>query len=70
MTNSNMKPVVLRVVVDDISQLAEGDLIVRRTVELASLNSELKEYEKKCFATDARLSHFAIGSEPALKTRA
>ncbi|EJD41261.1 hypothetical protein AURDEDRAFT_115525 [Auricularia subglabra TFB-10046 SS5] len=75
MTNANMKLVVLRVVVDDISQLPkqqleEGEFIVRRTIELASLSSELKEYEKKGFAIDARLSHFAIGYELALKTKA
>ncbi|KZV92270.1 hypothetical protein EXIGLDRAFT_718552 [Exidia glandulosa HHB12029] len=75
MTNANMKLVVLKVVVDDISQLPkqkleDGEFITRRVVELAALPALLKDYETKGFVVDARLAHFAIGYDLALKTKA
>lgn len=72
MTNANMKLVVLSVTLDSDApspkpKLEEGEHIVKRVVELDGLNAELKEYEKRGFAVDARLAHFAAGWEMANK---
>jgi len=70
MTNANMKLVVLKVLLADYPsspkpKLDEGEHIVKRIVELDSLNAELKAYAARGFAIDARLSHFASGWEIA-----
>ncbi|KAG6878765.1 hypothetical protein C0993_008064 [Termitomyces sp. T159_Od127] len=70
MTNANMKLVVLTVTLDDKLELPEqkldpGEFIVPRIVELAKLKSELKDYDKRGFVIDARLSHFATGYDLA-----
>ncbi|TFK73470.1 hypothetical protein BDN72DRAFT_814399 [Pluteus cervinus] len=80
MTNANMKLVVLNVTLDDKLETPEqkldtGEFIVTRVVELAKLEEILEEYDTKAstsltlggFVVDARLSHFAIGYQAALK---
>ncbi|KAG0706413.1 NUDIX hydrolase domain-like protein [Suillus ampliporus] len=66
MTNANMKLVVLSVLLEDkletpVPHLDDGEHIITRVVELDQLDAELKAYDKKGFAVDARLSHFAAG---------
>ncbi|KAH7096208.1 NUDIX hydrolase domain-like protein [Auriculariales sp. MPI-PUGE-AT-0066] len=70
MTNANMKLVVVRVEAESIEQLPlqhldEGEFITRRIVALKDLSQELKAYEAKGFAVDARLAHFAAGYDLA-----
>lgn len=72
MTNANMKLVILDVRLEDklevpVQKLDAGEFIVKRVVELAKLEEELIEYDKKGFVVDARLSHFAMGYQMALK---
>jgi len=72
MTNANMKFVILNVTLQDDApspkqKLESGEHIVKRVIELDSLNAELKAYDKRGFAIDARLSHFASGWEMARK---
>lgn len=66
MTNANMKFVIANVTLEDKltkpkQKLEAGEFIVTRVVELSKLHEELKEYAKKDFVVDARLSHFAMG---------
>ncbi|KAI5121949.1 hypothetical protein M0805_002020 [Coniferiporia weirii] len=66
MTTANMKLIVLGVTFPDQLELSEakledGEHIVKRVVDLTKLYDELQEYDKKGFAVDARLSHFASG---------
>lgn len=66
MTNANMKLVTLEVLLENSLELPEqklekGEFIINRVVELARLSEELKDYDKKGFVVDARLSHFASG---------
>jgi len=75
MSSANMKLVVLDVPLDGDMEspdqnLEDGESIVRRAIELRNLNKELKEYEKKGFVVDARLSHFAAGFDLAERLRA
>ncbi|KAF9002000.1 NUDIX hydrolase domain-like protein [Cyathus striatus] len=70
MTNANMQLVTVEVELDDHLKMPEpkldaGEFIVKRIVEISKLNEELKEYDRKGFVVDARLSHFAIGYETA-----
>ncbi|KAJ8583335.1 hypothetical protein M405DRAFT_514708 [Rhizopogon salebrosus TDB-379] len=70
MTNANMKLVVVTVLLEDkletpVPHLDDGEHIVTRVVELDKLDAELKEYGKKGFIVDAKLSHFAAGYEMA-----
>ncbi|KIJ99558.1 hypothetical protein K443DRAFT_679821 [Laccaria amethystina LaAM-08-1] len=70
MTNANMKLVTLEVLLDNSLELPEqklekGEFIISRVVELAKLSEELKDYDKKGFVVDARLSHFASGYQMA-----
>ncbi|KZT66842.1 hypothetical protein DAEQUDRAFT_674376 [Daedalea quercina L-15889] len=74
MTTANMKLVAVDVPFPDkleqsAQKLDPGEYITARIVELAKLSEELKEYEKKGFVIDARLSHFAIGIEMAERLR-
>ncbi|TFY68078.1 hypothetical protein EVJ58_g1239 [Rhodofomes roseus] len=74
MTTANMKLVAVDVPFPDkleqsAQKLEPGEYITARIVELAKLSDELKEYEKKGFVVDARLSHFAIGIEMAERLR-
>ncbi|KAG1832808.1 NUDIX hydrolase domain-like protein [Suillus variegatus] len=66
MTNSNMKLVVVSVLLEDKLEtptpcLDDGEHIITRVVELDQLDTVLKAYDKKGFVVDARLSHFAAG---------
>ncbi|KAL5486338.1 hypothetical protein ACEPAI_7384 [Sanghuangporus weigelae] len=66
MTTANMKHIVLGVTFPDELELSEaqlddGEHITKRVVELTRLYDELQEYDRKGFAVDARLSHFASG---------
>ncbi|KAL5526259.1 hypothetical protein ACEPAF_7982 [Sanghuangporus sanghuang] len=66
MTTANMKHIVLGVTFPDELELREaklddGEHITKRVVELSRLYDELREYARKGFAIDARLSHFASG---------
>ncbi|GLB35211.1 putative Nudix hydrolase family protein [Lyophyllum shimeji] len=66
MTNANMKLVVVNVTLPDQMEfprqkLDVGEFISTRVVELAKLETELKEYAKNGFVVDARLAHFAFG---------
>ncbi|KAI0272525.1 NUDIX hydrolase domain-like protein [Gloeopeniophorella convolvens] len=75
MTTANMKLVILDVPLDGDMEspdqhLEDGEAIVRRAVEVKNLYRELKEYEKKHFVVDARLSHFAAGFDLAERLRA
>ncbi|OCH95250.1 hypothetical protein OBBRIDRAFT_831097 [Obba rivulosa] len=70
MTTANMKLVMVEVPIPDKLEMPEqkldvGEFITARVVEISKLAAELKEYEKKGFAVDARLSHFASGFELA-----
>jgi len=72
MTNANMKLVVIKVALSEHpsspkAKLDEGEYIAKRIVELDTLNAELKAYESRGFAVDARLAHFASGWELANK---
>jgi len=72
MTNANMKLVTVDVPFPDRLEMYDqkldaGEFITRRIVEIRSLTRELAEYERKGFAVDARLSHFAAGFDMALK---
>jgi len=74
MSTANMKLVVLDVPLEGDMEspdqnLEDGEAIVRRAIELRSLNKELKEYEKRGFVVDARLSHFAAGFDLAERLR-
>jgi ADP-ribose pyrophosphatase len=74
MTTANMKLVMLSVVLEDMmetpdAKLDAGEFIVKRVVELATLNEELKLYDTKGFVVDARLSHFAYGYDMAQRIR-
>jgi len=74
MSTANMKLVVLDVPLNGDMEspdqnLEDGETIVRRAIELRSLNTELKEYEKRGFVVDARLSHFAAGFALAERLR-
>ncbi|KAJ3565095.1 hypothetical protein NP233_g7865 [Leucocoprinus birnbaumii] len=66
MTNANMKFIIVNVTLEDKlvmpkQKLEAGEFIVPRIVEVYKLHDELKEYAKKGFVVDARLSHFAMG---------
>jgi len=66
MTNANMILVLANVTLDDNLELPKqkleaGEFITPRVIELPKLHDELKEYAKKGFMVDARLSHFATG---------
>ncbi|KAF8078205.1 NUDIX hydrolase domain-like protein [Lyophyllum atratum] len=70
MTNANMKLVIVNVVLPDQMEfpkqkLDAGEFISTRVLELAKLNTELKEYARNGLVVDARLSHFAIGYDLA-----
>ncbi|KAJ6611786.1 NUDIX hydrolase domain-like protein [Mycena sp. CBHHK59/15] len=70
MTTANMKLVVLNVDLADKMETPEqkleaGEFIIKRVVELAKLNDELKAYDAKGFVVDARLAHWASGYEMA-----
>ncbi|KAG8898899.1 hypothetical protein FRB99_007080 [Tulasnella sp. 403] len=70
MTNANMRLVVLKVLLSDHpsspkAKLDEGEHIVKRVVELDSLHEELRKYDERGYAVDARLSHFAAGWQMA-----
>ncbi|KAJ7273410.1 NUDIX hydrolase domain-like protein [Mycena rebaudengoi] len=70
MTTANMKLVVLAVELADKLETPEqkleaGEFIVKRVVEIAKLNEELKAYDAKGFVVDARLSNWASGFEMA-----
>ncbi|KAF8185047.1 NUDIX hydrolase domain-like protein [Mycena galopus ATCC 62051] len=72
MTTANMKLVVLNVELADKMETPEqkleaGEFIVKRVVELAKLNDELKAYDAKGFVVDARLAHWASGFELACR---
>lgn len=74
MSTSNMKLVVLDVPLNGAMEspdqnLEDGEAIVRRAIEVRNLSKELKEYEKKDYIVDARLSHFAAGFELAERLR-
>ncbi|PCH38772.1 hypothetical protein WOLCODRAFT_66332 [Wolfiporia cocos MD-104 SS10] len=74
MTTANMKLVAVDVPFPDQLEVSEqkldaGEFITTRIVELPKLAAELKEYEKKGYVVDARLSHFASGYEMAEKLR-
>ncbi|KAI9440596.1 NUDIX hydrolase domain-like protein [Lactarius indigo] len=74
MSTSNMKLVVLDVPLSGAMEspdqnLEDGEAIVRRAIEVRNLSKELKEYEKKGYMVDARLSHFAAGFELAERLR-
>ncbi|EGN98038.1 hypothetical protein SERLA73DRAFT_138283 [Serpula lacrymans var. lacrymans S7.3] len=74
MTNANMKLVIVNVPMKDKletpnSKLDAGEYIVKKVVELDKLFDELKEYDKKGFVVDAKLSHFASGYAIAQKVR-
>jgi ADP-ribose pyrophosphatase len=75
MTTANMKLVIVSVVLEDKmenpdAKLDVGESIVKRIVELATLNDELKLYDMKGFVVDARLSHFASGYDMARRIQA
>ncbi|KAF7778916.1 hypothetical protein Agabi119p4_3261 [Agaricus bisporus var. burnettii] len=66
MTSANMKLVIANVLLDDKLELPEqkleaGEFIKCRVVDLDKLHDELKEYARKGFIVDARLSHLATG---------
>lgn len=66
MTTANMKLIVAQVTMQDKLEspepkLESGEFIVKRIIELAKLDDELKAYAAKGFVVDARLSHFASG---------
>ncbi|KXN90446.1 hypothetical protein AN958_04118 [Leucoagaricus sp. SymC.cos] len=66
MTNTNMKLVLANVTLKDRlvlppQKLEVGEFITPRVVQLSKLHTELREYAKKDFVVDARLSHLAIG---------
>lgn len=66
MTTANMKVVIVNVTMEDElnlpkQKLEAGEFIVVRVVELSKLHEVLREYAKKDFVVDARLSHFAMG---------
>lgn len=70
MTTANMKLVVLNVELVDKMEAPEqkleaGEFIVKRVVELAKLNDELRAYDSKGFVVDAKLAHWASGYEMA-----
>ncbi|KZP29978.1 hypothetical protein FIBSPDRAFT_815660 [Athelia psychrophila] len=70
MTTANMQLAVLSVTMEDKlerpeAKLEPGEFIVTRIIELAKLNEELKAYDAKGFAVDARLFNFASGYEIA-----
>jgi ADP-ribose pyrophosphatase len=70
MTNANMQLVTVEVEVDDHLKMPEpkldaGEFIVKRVIQISKLNEELKEYDRKGYVVDARLSHFANGYEMA-----
>jgi len=75
MTNANMKLVVVCV---DLANKMEtpqqkldaGEFIVKRVVEIAKLNDELKKYDAKGFVVDAKLAHWAAGYEMARRIAA
>jgi len=74
MSTANMKLVVLDVPLEGDMELPDqkleaGESIVRRAVEVRNLYKELKEYERKGFLVDARLSHFAAGFDLAERLR-
>ncbi|KAN0130924.1 NUDIX hydrolase domain-like protein [Lactarius tabidus] len=74
MSTANMKLVVLDVPLEGDMEspdqkLEDGEAIVRRAIELRSLNKELKEYENRGFVVDARLSHLAVGFDLAERLR-
>ncbi|KAF8269790.1 NUDIX hydrolase domain-like protein [Lactarius quietus] len=74
MSTANMKLVVLDVPLEGDMELPDqkleaGESIVRRAVEVRNLYKELKEYERKGFVVDARLSHFAAGFDLAERLR-
>jgi len=74
MTSANMKLVIVSVLLEDKmetpdAKLDPGEFIVTRVVELATLNDELKLYDKKGFVVDARLSHFASGYDMAQRIK-
>ncbi|KZT03591.1 uncharacterized protein LAESUDRAFT_729170 [Laetiporus sulphureus 93-53] len=74
MTTANMKVVTVDVPFPDklemsAQKLDAGEHITVRIVELTKLAQELKEYGKKGFVIDARLSHFAHGYEMAQRIR-
>ncbi|PIL23702.1 hypothetical protein GSI_13451 [Ganoderma sinense ZZ0214-1] len=70
MTNANMKLVTVDVPFPErlempAQKLEPGEYITARIVEISKLSAVFKEYEKKGFVIDARLSHFASGFEMA-----
>jgi len=70
MTTANMKLVVVNVDLPDKMEAPEqkleaGEFIVKRVVELAKLNDELRAYDEKGFVVDAKLAHWASGYEMA-----
>ncbi|KDQ60555.1 hypothetical protein JAAARDRAFT_125146 [Jaapia argillacea MUCL 33604] len=72
MTTANMKLVAVNVSFPGELETSEqkldaGEYIVKRVVELAKLNEELKAYDKKGYVVDARLSHFAAGYDMAVR---
>ncbi|CCM04864.1 uncharacterized protein FIBRA_07057 [Fibroporia radiculosa] len=74
MTTANMKLVAVDVPFPDklemsAQKLEPGEYITARIVELPKLAAELREYEKKGFVVDARLSHYASGYEMAERLR-
>jgi ADP-ribose pyrophosphatase len=80
MTTANMKLFVLSVPSPSTTdpdkvefpkqKLEEGEHIERKIVRLDELDKTLKDYDKKGFIVDARLSHFAAGLEMARKVYA
>ncbi|KAF9452795.1 hypothetical protein P691DRAFT_720859 [Macrolepiota fuliginosa MF-IS2] len=74
MTNANMKLIIANVELEDRMDLPQqkldaGEFIVPRVVELAKLHDELRDYARKGFVVDARLSHLAIGFNLAQSVR-
>ncbi|KAJ2920927.1 hypothetical protein H1R20_g16165, partial [Candolleomyces eurysporus] len=74
MTNANMKLVTVSVWFDDeiqtpVPHLEPGEHIVTKVVPISKLYDELQEYDKKGFAVDARLSHFASAYQFAQKIK-
>jgi len=71
MSTANMKLVTVDVPLkadmeSPKQNLEDGEVIVRRVIEVRNLSKELKEYEKKGYIVDARLSHFATGLDLAV----
>ncbi|KAG8813434.1 hypothetical protein FRC18_002469 [Serendipita sp. 400] len=81
MSSANMKMVALRVPLSESDvdsegnvrlpqqKLEEGEHIIRRIVELSKLKEIIDDYMTRGFVVDARLSHFAIGWDLALRVQ-